>query len=128
VSIGRILGKGKVLFSFLMNDVCYFCDSQLGLSFLDSSSLGGNPGKMAKIVIIRREKASIARKTILVVNWKSRKKILMLTKLILAGFFPARLRITNILLHDTAKDLFLIKTILVPVIWCTGAQAAPRIN
>lgn len=102
------------------------------LSFLDSSvaliSLGGSPGKTATIALTRRGKASLATSTVLVVNWKSRKKILILTKLILAGFFPARLCVTNIVLQDTARDLSSIKAILVTVIWCTGAQAAPRIN
>lgn len=87
------------------------------LSFLDSLvaliSLGGNPGKTAIIVLIRRGKSIITRNTILVVNWKSRKKILMLTQLILAGFFPVRVCIANIVLQDTAKDLLSIKAILV---------------
>lgn len=46
-----------------------------------------NPGKTATIVHIGREKASIARNTILVVNWRRRKKTLLLTKLTLTGFF-----------------------------------------
>lgn len=61
------------------------------LLFLDSSvaliSLGANPGKTATIVHIGRGKASIARNTILVVNWRRRKKTLLLTKLTLTGFF-----------------------------------------
>lgn len=61
------------------------------LLFLDSSvaliSLGGNPGKTATTVHIRKGKASIARNTILVVNWRKRKKTLMLIKLTLTGFF-----------------------------------------
>lgn len=69
-------------------NVCYFCNGRQEMQFpVILGQYSGINLSTEIIVLIRRQKDSIARNT--VDNCKSRKKILMLTKFILAGFFSS---------------------------------------